>query len=126
MQKHNRIPLLLCIALVLLLVTAMAAFRRGGQSGSTSSRQEQRSGDDFGPMADSQAQESNDPTERAKRINKGNRYKGRFGKIDNTLGRNGLRAKISDNYIDRIPALPATESNIVIVGQMVDAKAYVT
>src|SRR5213075_2263983 len=60
------------------------------------------------------------------RINKGNRYKGRFGKINDNPEGNGLRAEVSDSYLEKISDLPATESNIVVVGQVVDTKAYLS
>ena len=126
MQKHGRIILLLCVGLVILVATAIAAFQQKSRNASNAPQQEKKIDDDFGPIADYQSPESNNPIEKAKRADKGNRHKGRFGKIDDVPGGNVLRAEVSDSYLEKIAAIPAAESNVVLIGQIVDAQAYLS
>ena len=75
------------------------------------------------PVADYTAADPSDPKERAKRLEKGKKYDKSAWRIYPETTSNMTRV----DYVDlNLPALPLTESSAVIVGQITDAKAYLS
>jgi hypothetical protein len=75
------------------------------------------------PIADYTASDPSDPKERLKRQEKGKKYDKSAWRIYPETTSNMARV----DYVDpNLPALPLTESSAVIVGQITDAKAYLS
>jgi len=75
------------------------------------------------PVADYTAADPSDPKERAKRQDKGKKYDKSAWRIYPETTSSMARV----DYVDlNLPALPLTESSAVIVGQITDAKAYLS
>src|SRR6266581_4548534 len=75
------------------------------------------------PIADYGATEPSEPQERAKRASKNNRFpKGRLDELRDVTE----TLVVDGNGLERLPALPVTLSDVVVVGQILNARAYLS
>ncbi|HEV2799541.1 MAG TPA: hypothetical protein VGW12_03540 [Pyrinomonadaceae bacterium] len=126
MNTNKKTLLLLLSALTVLTVTAMAALRGQNQQPAARQPQQQAKPPDYSdwPVADYDAPEPDDPKKRDKRQKKNGR--------DNLAiaPPYGVRDAIGSNLINdwevNLPALPASQSDAVIVGEIVNAEAYLS
>ncbi|HJP91857.1 MAG TPA: hypothetical protein VJ875_07870 [Pyrinomonadaceae bacterium] len=133
MTKHKTLTLALSLVLGL---TVIVVPRRSGQEQTTPSKseksQEQKPlrttqarplDEDRFPVADYSAPEPSDPSERSKRQARGKQYDKSHWNIYPDAQSSMARTHPLDPHL---PALPVGESTAVIVGQIADAKAYLS
>ena len=125
MKKYGRITFLLAVTLFAGLVTAIASLHSQNQTNQPANAQPSVGSDDFKsqfPIADYNAPPDNDPNNQTKRQRKNKKY-------------NNSRSPINPHSITvtshldwevGLSALPADKSNAVIVGDVIDAQAYVS
>ena len=120
--KKNALPVL--VLLLVLVVTTIAELNGQNQSGLAINRQEQPE-DSYGPIVDSTMSEPVDSSNRARR---GRRYNGRFGSTVNSTAvpitpvEDGIEVNSPDAI--RVRAMPVMESDVIVVGEIIDAQAY--
>ena len=110
--------------LTLLVITAIIIIPGRSQEQTPQIKTHGRKFDDNRfPIADYSAADPSDPKERAKRQEKGKKYDKSAWRIYPETTSNMARV----DYVNpNLPALPLTESSAVIVGQVTDAKAYLS
>jgi hypothetical protein len=124
MQRYKKsIPLLL-ILLVVAVITAMATLRGQEQSSPPSREQRKIEFESQFPIADYSAPEPADPEQRATRKAKGKKY----DKSPMTVtpsDTDGVTAS-TEHWADGLPAIPADQSNAVVIVEVTDARAYLS
>jgi hypothetical protein len=118
---------LLFVATVVIGVTSMAllsmrAQEQSPQQGRDRAQQKLDFQSRF-PIADYATPEPSEPQERAKRTSKNNRFpKGRLDEsadVTETL-------IVDGNGVERLPALPVALSDVIVVGEILNARAYLS
>jgi hypothetical protein len=124
MNTDKKTWLLLVSALAVVTVTAMAALR--GQQQPAPRPQPQKVENDYSewPVADYDAPESDDPKKREKGQKKNDRHKSGIA-VSPEPGDGGGGSLFNDWEIG-LPALPANLSDAVVVGEILNAEAYVS
>jgi len=109
---------------VVVVVTAMASLRSADQNISPTQAQQQIDEGQL-PVADSAAQESADPLERARRKGKNKRYNNSGSRPieDATYAYERIQ---SDHWSREVSAIPAAQSDVVLIGEVTDAHAYLS
>lgn len=131
MRNHKTIVALLLALLAVVVVTAVAALHRQEKSSQVRNQTKNpkpKFEDERWPLVDYDAPESTAPEERAKRHNKNSRY----DKQD--LVSNPALDEFPDNFeVNTIndwavgfPALPVERSNVIVLGEVTSAKAYLS
>lgn len=121
MRNHKHAKLLIIILFATTVTTATAAFYRQTQS----DKQRKFDKDEFEsqyPIVDYSAPESTDPIERTRRKAKSKKYNNKGGAIDPYSD----STFVSSDWAIGLPALPVNQSDVVIVGEVTDAKAYLS
>jgi len=128
MRSNKKITLLLLIVSALVLATSAANL--GGQYESNQSSPKEKKAHDFLnklPVVDYEAPESPDPEKRAKRRAKSKKYNDPGGNEGPNRFLNAeIAAKHNDWEWGLESTLPGAQSSAVIVGQVVDAQAYLS
>lgn len=120
-MSNRRSFLVLSIVLILSIVTTIASLR--GQSQKTSNSAAREWDDEsYGPISDYSAPEPSDPKERSKRQAESRRYNGRHLKEDARVE----ESLLIDEWLYRLPALPVTLSDAVLIAEVADAQAYMS
>lgn len=119
MNKSIKALLLFSIILTVCVVVMglripMAGVQPGAQEGAVDESQ-------F-PIAEEAAPEPITPAERTRKKNKEKKY----GKYKDTIGAGVTVASIHYHWPPQFPALPVAQSDAVVIGEVTDAKAYVT
>lgn len=136
MQHNKRMWILVFVVVVITITTSVASLQSQGQDESCLPKQERkdlseplRRWKEFEsqfPVADYDAPEITDSSERTERILKNNRYdtKGVLG-VTSELPGDG---EGQSHSFDSLPyaGIPAAESEIVVVGEILDAEAYLS
>lgn len=122
MRRYNLLLGLLLTAVVL-CASAAAELKRQDEAVSPQKSQLTIDDDDF-PLTDFVSQETADAAKRVKRQNKGRKYD-KSGVIDpaNTVSSTAVRGGAVDVSL---PAFPVTQSNVVVIGEITDAQAYLS
>jgi hypothetical protein len=116
--------LLIGAVFAIVVVTAMASLRRADQNISPAQAPQQVDEVQL-PVADSAAQESADPLERARRKGKNKRYNNSGSRPieDATYAYERIQ---SGHWSRGISAIPAAQSDVVLIGEVTDAHAYLS
>lgn len=126
MRNTGKLLLLLTATLVILVVSTALVSMRGQGQNSLSRNEKAQQKIDFDnrfPIADYAAPEPTDPQERAKRKSKDKRFP--KGTLDEVQG--GIETLITDQRVSSSsPALPVGLSDIVIIGTVLNAQAYLS
>lgn len=122
---RNRKPLLILLAALFAVVgvTAMPTWTHP-QDGRPSGATKKEAEDDAAPVATFNEAGPATPEERQKRNEKGRRYDGLGLVVEQEPGI-VVRPR-SANWTARVPAIPASQSDVVVVGEVADAKAYLS
>lgn len=114
----------LLAALAVSVITAAAlSYRADGGASSRGGDGRQEPSDRL-PVADYDAPETPDPKKRAKRRAKGARYDGRHTKIIEMPEVREVTE--AESWIERLPPLPVSQSDVVALGKMTEAMAYLS
>jgi hypothetical protein len=127
MRNTRRLMLVLGAALVFLVTwSALVSMRSQGQKSPPSNDHAQQIKTEHEgrfPIADYSAPEPTDPQERTKRQSKDNRFP--KGRLDDSDGVTETLI-VDANGLERLPALPVALSDVIIVGDVLNAKAYLS
>ncbi len=119
MHKNLKSILLLSV----LLTGSFTIVRLSGQTTKTSSHQEQKTVDENQfPIAEAEALELLEPSQRIKKKNKERKYR----KYKDTIGPGVTISVAYYDWPQGFPTLPVKESDAVVIGEVSDAKAFVT
>ncbi|HKP35709.1 MAG TPA: hypothetical protein VJT71_02535 [Pyrinomonadaceae bacterium] len=126
-MRNTRSHILLLIATLVIIVASTALVSMRGQGKRNAPRgdhaQQKFEFESRFPVAEYDAQEPDDPKERLKRKSKDNRF--RQGVLDELPG--VTESEIVDGSgVARRPALPVALSNIIIIGNILNARAYLS
>src|SRR6267142_326874 len=125
MRTTSSLMLLLMATIILVASTALVSMRGQSQKSPPRNNQAQQKIDFESrfPTADYNTPEPTDPQERAKRKSKDNRFP--KGRLDELAG--VTETSIADgNGSGHLPALPVSLSDIIIVGDVLNAQAYLS
>lgn len=124
MRDHMKTIFLLFVALAIAVATAVAALRGLDSSNSANLMEQQGEMVDESqfPIADYTAPEPADPEKRAKRQAEGRKYNKSKLPVDEapdtTYG--------STHWAEGLSAIPVAESNIIVIGDVMDAQAFLS
>ncbi len=128
MQSRKKSILISLIVLSVAMVTAMAALNNRTQNGSPA---QSKAIDESVPVADAVAPEPTDPKKQKLRKARGKRHNGNF---DNP--QDAATFRITENsqsgyggfssHAPAEPALPASQSDTIVIGEVTDAHAYLS
>ncbi|HZH30178.1 MAG TPA: hypothetical protein VEY11_05405 [Pyrinomonadaceae bacterium] len=122
MNTNKKTLLLLLCALAVVTVTAMATLRsQNQQPASRNGQQKVETDDSHWPVADYEAIEPSDAKTKTVRKNRGKRYDN-WNVIDGASERPGVTITSEIEY----PALPVADSDVVLIGEVSDARAYLS
>lgn len=125
MRSPTKTILLLFAILTIAFVSAMAVLRDQEQTASPGENQKEIAKREFEsqlPIADYSAPDLADPAKRAKREAKSKKY----DKSDMSVSASGDATSSFIDWATGLPALPVEQSSAVIIGTVVDAKAYLS
>lgn len=125
MRDYRKISLLLILTPAVIGITATAALHSQEQSKDKRSPQKSQKMINFEsqlPVADYSAPEPTDEMERDKRRAKGKKY----DKTELTVDPYSDVVTTSSHWASGLPAIPVERSSLIIVGSVLDAKAYMS
>lgn len=122
-MRNHKLVVLLLAAIVITTVTATATMTRK-QSRQSASDKRKVEDKDQAPVARFDEAEAANPEERAERLRKGRRYD-RLGLVPKKPTGLNTSAR-SAHWTKDVPVIPSSQSDVVVVGQIVDAKAYLS
>jgi hypothetical protein len=134
MLNQRRVSLISFLGLTIVIITVVATLRGQNPKNPSSSQQEKIEAESQFPIADYSAQEPADPVERDKRRTKSEKYNdSEMGvkqsyevKVGNGVkGDGGVTASML-HWASGLSALPVDRSNAVVIGEVVNAKAYLS
>lgn len=126
---------MIVIAAVVTIVSSIASFQTQGQDKSILTKQNEKDSSleqrkkEFNsqfPTALYDAPEEADSEKKVKRKLKNKRYDNRGGLVSNELPIDDGGESVLFTHFDSIAGLPASESDIVVAGEVLDAQAYVS
>lgn len=121
MSKSRKIYFLPVVLIVLTIATAMAGLRSRGQTTPALSNQGQAKNNQI-PIADYAASEPTDSEKRAQRRLRAKRYnKKSQGKVQE-----GASGRVYTRWFESLPALPVTQSDVVVISTVTGAQAYLS
>lgn len=122
MRNHKKVIFALFVVLVVAVVTVMAELR-SQKTGNTSHTTDQRPPDDDSqlPIVDYNSPEPTDLEKRAKRKAKSRRYNRKYPGIGPGVTWQGVY-----HWPEGFPRLPVRQSNVIVVGRISDASAYLS
>jgi hypothetical protein len=123
MQRHRKILLLLLTVVAVTTLSALTALSSQEQR-STASPTQQSAEEEQEPVADYAAIEPADPEKRAKRRARGKRYDGQSW-VREPHPTAGDAGRI-DSWMGQVPAFPTETSHAVVIGETIDAQAYLS
>ena len=131
MRTHKKLVSLLLILLAVLVVTAVAALQSQDKSSQAQNQPQKRKPkfeDERWPLVDYDAPELTAPEERAKRHNKNSRYDKQdlVSKPSPNDFPDNFEANLINDWAVSFPALPVERSNVIILGKVTSAKAYLS
>jgi hypothetical protein len=124
MQRYKKSFPLLLILLVVAVITAMATLRGQEQAPPLSKEQRKIEFESQFPIADYSAPESADAEERAKRRAKGKKFNNSMMTV--TPSDTDQVTTSSEHWAAGLPAIPADQSNAVVIVEVTDARAYLS
>ncbi len=122
MTYHKKITFLLLVLLIPAVATT-TALRSQDESGQSRKTRQIRPDETEWPIVDYATSEPADPEKRAQRQARSKKYD--HSRILGSAEVAGA-AVSSDSIILTLPALPVTQSNIIVIGDMVSAQAYLS
>lgn len=131
MPSYKRTLFLMTVVLAVAVTTTVSALRQSEPYGPGSDRQktrdEQQGAEDDGtPTVDFDSPEPSDPNERAKRREKSAKYDdGVFVRKDDATG-SAVETSCVSEWDMGLPALPAGKSEVVIIGEVLEAQAHLS
>ena len=131
MQTYKRVLSLLAITLVVATTTTVSALREGdprtsGNEWHGTGQGQQQQDDAEVPTVDYDSPEPSNPEERARRRKRNARYdKNFFVRKDDATG-NAVESTYFSEWDQGFPALPAGRSELVIVGEVTEARAHLS
>jgi hypothetical protein len=135
MQRNKQIWILILVIVVATIGISTTSFHTQGQDKSSltnqnqkdlSLEQQRKEFDSQFPTALYDAPEETDPEKKAKRKLKNKRYDNRGGLVNDELPIDDNEERVLFTHFDSIAGLPASESDIVFVGEVLDAQAYLS
>lgn len=135
MQNNKKMWVLIVIAAVVTIVSSIASFQTQGQDKSILTKQNEKDSSleqrkkEFNsqfPTALYDAPEDTDPEKKAKRKLKNKRYDDRSGSVSNDLPVDDGEENMLVTHSEPKAGLPASESEIIVVGEILEAQAYVS
>src|SRR2546421_3236661 len=113
------------VPFVLAVATVLAALPNKSQGGSSPTGQ-QKTDEKLMPVAEFAAPQPTDPQERALRQARSNRYNKPGGKPITELPPGVEELPLNAHWWWGLPALPASMSNTILVGEVISAEAYLS
>lgn len=136
MQHNKKMWVLFFVVVIATLATSIISFQTQGQDKPNLTNQNQKDSsererqkkefDSQFPTAQYDAPEEIDPEKKAKRKLKNKRYDNRPGLVSDELPVVEDEEVLFITHFDSIAGLPASESEIVIIGEVLDAQAFVS
>lgn len=123
MRSHKKVIFQLFVLLVVVVMTTVTAELRSQNKPNPSRTIEQKLADIASqlPMVDYDSPESADPEKRAKRKAKSKKYNDKFPRIGP-----GVSMQRVYDWPEGFPRLPVRESNVIVIGKISDASAYLS
>ncbi|MBD0373267.1 MAG: hypothetical protein ICV60_20685 [Pyrinomonadaceae bacterium] len=122
MKLNRKVVWLLTMVLVATIVTSVVALNSGSLNKSTSIQEDSK---DEMPIADYSAPKLIDPEEKAKRAAKNKRYdKSSSSPIKEEQGQ--FVRVWSSHWAKGMPAMPVEQSDIIVTGEVTEARAYLS
>jgi hypothetical protein len=117
---------LLLLAILAVLVAAMGARLefKGDQPSSNSQQRRVQTDEEQWPITDYERPLPSEPEKRAKRLARGKKYD--KPKVPVEPAANYGQSITNDHWYLSIPSLPTTESNIIVIGEIVSAQSYLS
>jgi hypothetical protein len=136
MQNNKKLWILVLVIVVATIGTSIVSFQTQGQDktsltntnqkDSSKLEQKRKEFDSQFQTAQYDAPEEADPEKKTKRKLKNKRYDNRGGLVSNDMPVDEGEERMLITHSDSIAGLPASESEIVVVGEVLDAQAYVS
>lgn len=123
MRNQKLVLILLAAVFTVVAVTATPTWTRQ-QDGQPSEAKKKEAEDDKAPVATFNEARPATPEEGGRRREKGKRYDGLGVVVEQEPGI-VVRPR-SAHWTARVPAIPASQSDVVVVGEVVEAKAYLS
>lgn len=125
MRGYERITLALLITSAVVVGAVITTFGVPGQNNSASGKRQRFDWAEFKsqfPETDINKPEPNDPVKRARRQGRGKKYD--YGGIP--ISENGDTITVNNEWDIGLPALPVIKSDLVLIGEVTDAQAYLS
>lgn len=125
MSHYRKIGLLIFAILIILVATIMAQLK--GKRGDYSVNNVQKRGqidEEQWPLTEYEKPLPSDPEKRAKRLARGKKYDKPKVPVEPTA--NYGQSITNDHWYLSFPPLPTTESNIIVIGEIVSAQSYLS
>lgn len=136
MQHNKKLWILVFLVVVATIVTSMKSLHTQGQDKQNltnqdkkdSSEQERQRKEFYSqfPTADYDAPDETESEKKAKRKLKNKRYDNLSSLVNNELPADEGEERMLVRHFDSIAGLPANESEIIVIGEVLDAKAFVS
>jgi hypothetical protein len=131
MSNYKRTLFLMTVVLVVAVSTAISALPRNelyspGSDGQKTLDRQQEAEDNVIPIVDFDSPEPSDHNERAKRRKKSARYDGGFFVRKDDATGSAVESSLVSEWELGLPALPASQSEVVIIGEVVEGKAHLS
>ena len=125
-MKGKRFVLLLSLVLCLITASALAGLSSKTQESPANNKKQlpAEADKEQGPIADYLAPEPTDPQQHEKRKARGKKYDKVLVPIDPTAA--GLVQTTSSHWDMDLPPLPAKQSNLIVIGKVTDAQAFLS
>lgn len=125
-MRNHKLTVLWLAAVVMTALVATATTSTTGQQGAQSSAAGKRGGEnkEQAPVAKFDEADSAGPEERARRQEKGRRYDRQELVPNRPTGLN-ISGR-SSHWTKDVPAVPAAQSDVIVIGRITDARAYLS